>query len=101
MSGSFSRVYKAATDMHKKSAHFTSPSSMRALPEFKKLVEIGRKSSEAISSMFTLIHYLPLEAMLALTDILGACPIKKKNRGNVDEMKHDWIRYGKKKGYIS
>ena len=101
MSESFSRVYMAAADLHEKSAHFTSQSGMRALPEFKKLIEIGRESNEAISAMFTLIHYFPTEAMLALADILSACPIKKKNWGNVDEMKRDWILYGKKKGYIS
>lgn len=97
----FEEMYGAARALSKKSAHLAFPSSMRALPEFRKLVALGKESPKMREVLYILLHYFPHEAMMALAEITYKNPVKKENRGNLDEARRDWIAYGEKMGHIS
>ncbi len=36
---------------------------------------------------------------ICLAEILGESPVQKENRGYVEKMKHDWLKWAKNSGY--
>jgi hypothetical protein len=92
--------FRELTLLWKSDSRIRLSSSMQVIcghPAYREIVEMGEV---ALPLIFDELKRAPDHWFVALHEITGASPVLECNRGRMDGMTDDWLRWGLEHGYV-
>ncbi len=77
----------------------SSPHSLMSHPVYQELISEGRRVIPFIMADFKRSDHFPWD--IVLENIVGFCPSPEEHCGCVEEIRQDWLKWGREKGYLN